>query len=257
VAAAGLDQLAMAHRILAVVAGLLAACLAQAASAADSALAVPIGYSENLRYFAFEEFGIQDGSGFAYSSIYVIDLSQDQWVVGTPIRMIAESEDETLSAVRANALAAADPRLIDLMIDVPAHELASNGDGAPDTDGKSLMFALPSPGAPTDLSGSYDLQLEQYPIGSGSPCEDWFGEKAVGFILSLADFAPAREIHRDEVLPRSRGCPADYRIHSVYVPFGTNDISSSVALISIYSHGFEGLDRRFIAVTLAKNQVGL
>jgi predicted secreted protein len=247
----------MVHKVLTVFAGLLAACVAQTAFAADSALEVPIGYSENLRYFAFEEFGIQDGSGFPYSSIYVIDISEDRWVVGTPIRMIAESEDETLSAVRAKARAEAEPRLRDLSIDVPAHELASNGDGDPDTNGKSLVFALPSPGAPTGLNRRYELGLEQYPTGSGSPCEDWFGKKAIGFILTMADFAPSREIHRDEVLPRSRGCPADYRIHSVYVPFGSYDISSSVALISVYAHGFEGLDRRFIAVTLARNQVGL
>lgn len=247
----------MAHRFSCLLAGFLAAFFAHGASAADTALAVPIGYSETLRYFAFEEFGIQDGSGFAYSNIYMIDLSQDRWVVGTPTRVIAETEDETLAAIREQARELAEPRLKDLSVDVPAHELARNGDGALDTDGKALVFGLPVSGAPNTPSGRYQLKLDQYPTGSGSPCQDWFGEKAVGFILKLTDFAPSREIHRDEVLPRSRGCPADYRIHSVFVPFGSNDISSSVVLISVYAHGFEGLDRRFIAVSLARNQVGL
>ena len=230
---------------------------AQAARAADAALMEPIGYSENLRYFVFEEFGIQDGSGFAYSSIYMIDLSQDRWVVGTPIRVIAESEEEPLTSVRAHARADAEPLLTDLSIDVPAHELASNGDGAPDNDGKSLVFGLPLPGSPDGLDGRHALGLETYTTASGSPCEDWFAEKAVGFVLSITDFGPQREVHRDEVIPRSRGCPAQYRIHSVYAPFQATDIASSVALISVYVQGFEGLDRRFMAVALAKMQVGL
>lgn len=231
--------------------------LAGGARAGDTALMVPIGYSENLRYFAFEEFGIQDGSGFAYSSIYMIDLGEDRWVVGTPVRVIAETEQETLASVRDRAHEDAAPRLVDLRIDVPAHMLAANGDGILDSDAMSLGFGLPAPGEPMVPDGRYHLQLEQFPAESGAPCMDWFGEKAVGFTLKLTDYAPARDIHRDGVLPRSRGCPVHYRIHSVYVPFATRDIASAVALISIYAHGYEGLDRRFIAVALAKLQVGL
>ena len=53
--------------------------LATPAFAGDRALVDIIGYSENANYFAFEEFGIQDGSGFAYSNIYVVDLETDSW----------------------------------------------------------------------------------------------------------------------------------------------------------------------------------
>ncbi len=245
------------NSLLALAIALCGLLLAGAARAGDTALMVPIGYSENLRYFAFEEFGIQDGSGFAYSSVYMIDLGEDRWVVGTPIRVIADTENESLAAIRAEALAAANARLADLGVNVPAQELASNGDGVPDNDGKSLTFALPVPGMPGRLDGHYELSLDQYPAQSGAPCRDWFGREAVGFSLKLADYAPSREIHRDGMLPRSRGCPADYRIHSVYVPFDAQNIASSVALISIYAHGYEGYDRRFIAVALAKTQVGL
>ena len=45
------------------------------ALAGDRAVIDFIGYSADSRYFAFEEFGIQDGSGFPYSSIYIIDLA--------------------------------------------------------------------------------------------------------------------------------------------------------------------------------------
>ncbi len=250
----------MAARLMkwipALLAGLAIASGVGPAVAADSALMVPIGYSQNLRYFAFEEFGIQDGSGFAYSSIYVIDIAQDHWVVGTPIRVVAESEDASLSAIRTQAYEDAKARLDDLAVDVPAHELASNGDGEPGITGKELVFGLPTPNQPDITEGLNTLELERYPTTAGSPCADWFNDEPVGFVLKLTDYGPTREIHRDGVLPRSRGCPTDYRIYSVYAPFGATDISHALAIISVYAHGFEGIDRRFIAVALAKSQVG-
>ncbi|MCA1775639.1 MAG: DUF2259 domain-containing protein [Loktanella sp.] len=43
-----------------------------------------IGFSEDGRYFAYETFGLQRGSGLPYASIYVVDLDRDAWVSGTP-----------------------------------------------------------------------------------------------------------------------------------------------------------------------------
>ena len=107
----------------------------------------------------------------------------------------------------------------------------------------------PRPASPASLRRTLRAAASSnIPTGSGAPCEDWFSQKAVGFVLRARRLRPEREIHRDDVLPRSRGCPADYRIQSVYIPFQASDIASAVALISVYAHGFEGLDRRFIAV---------
>ena len=238
-------------RTLCALAALFALAGASPAAAADSALLVPVGFSENLRYFAFEELGIQDGSGFAYSSIYIIDIAEDRWVVGTPVRVVATSEEETLSTVRSQTYNGAAPRLDNLAVDVPAHEIASNGDGQPDIDAKKLKFALPIAGNPDMYMGDYALSLETFETGSGAPCMDWFDAQPLGFLLKLTSDGATSEVHRDGVLPRSRACPADYRIHSVYVPFNATDLSHAVAIISVYSRGFEGLDRRFIGVSLS------
>ena len=47
--------------------------------------------------FAFEEFGVQDGSGFHFSTIYVIDTDTDSWAPGTPIRVRIDDETAPLS----------------------------------------------------------------------------------------------------------------------------------------------------------------
>jgi predicted secreted protein len=62
------------------------------ARAGDAATRDIIGFSPDGRYFAFEQHGIQDGSGFPYAEIFVIDAAEDRWVPGTPIRKRADDE---------------------------------------------------------------------------------------------------------------------------------------------------------------------
>jgi predicted secreted protein len=50
------------------------------------------------------------------------------------------------------------------------------------------------------------------------------------------------------MLPKSRGCPTDYRLYAVVAPF--QQAEPRIALISSYPFGFEGPDRRFLAVPL-------
>lgn len=223
--------------------------LAAPAAAGDRALADIIGYSGDARYFAFEEFGIQDGSGFAYSSIYIIDLSTDAWVVGTPIREQAEDEGVALSHIRATAQAQAAEDLAGLGIEVPAEFAAMIGDGVPQTDAQTLRFGVPGFG-PGEVRGDYELRLSSFPATAAAPCAEWFAVEPLGYQLMIADNGNERLIHRDGALPRSRGCPMDYRIHGVVLPFNASSISDAVALISVFPGGFEGPDRRFIAVPL-------
>lgn len=219
------------------------------AMSGDRALIDIIGYSGDARYFAFEEFGIQDGSGFAYSSIYIIDLTTDSWVLGTPVRMQAEDEQVSLSQIRAQVQQQAAENIETLGIDIPVEIAAMIGDGAPGTDAQTLRFGAPAY-TPGEVSGDYELRLSQFPTTAASPCAEWFSIEPNGYQLIIADKGSERLIHRDASLPRSRGCPVTYRLYGVVMPFQSGTISDAVALISVYPGGFEGPDRRFIAVPL-------
>jgi predicted secreted protein len=223
--------------------------LAGPALAGDRALVDIIGYSEDAQYFAFEEFGIQDGSGFAYSSIYIVDLSNDSWVVGTPIRERADDEGLSLSQIRAEVQLQAAPHIEGFDIKRPAEYAALLGDGAPGADGRTLRFGLPGY-APGEVSGDYELRLSTFPTTAAAPCSEWFSIDPLGYQLVIADADGERLIHRDGALPRSRGCPVTYRLHGVVLPFNAGSASDAVALISVYPGSFEGPDRRFIAVPL-------
>lgn len=234
-----------AHSVL-----LFAFLMAAPAFAGDRALIDYIGFSQDFRYFAFEEFGIQDGSGFAYSNIFVIDLTTDSWVLGTPIRLRADDEARSLVDIRAEAAEQASKYLDEFGITVPVEVAAMIGDGTPNTDAKTLPFGAPAYN-PGQVSGDYTLSLSTFNSTAVSPCADWFSTEPKGYELYIADDGSDRLVHRDTAaLPRSRGCPTDYRLYSVVMPFGGTTISNAVAIISFYPGGFEGPDRRFLAVPL-------
>lgn len=226
------------------------ALLAGPALAGDRALLEVIGYSEDGRYFAFEQFGVQDGAGFAYSHIFVVDLVSDSWVDGTPVRIQADSEDTTLATIRDSARQQAADELETLEIATPAETLALLGDGVPGADGQSLRFGLPGYGL-ADARGDYQLELETFATTGPLPCQEWFSTEPLGFGLALVDAGQTTPLHADDSLPESRGCPQAYRIYGVVVPFNAQDLTAGVALIAVYPGGFEGPDRRFVAVPLA------
>ncbi len=223
------------------------------AMAGDRATLNVLGYSEDLHYFAFEEFGTFDGSGGNYSRIYVVDLGTDSWVAGTPF--VTEQQGDTdgilppLPSVRATTLRLASGMLASLKIDVPATTLVLLGDGVADADGKSMRTAFPSCCGPadTDETQALTLTLTTFDAKSAVPCPV---DEAFGFALS-ASFADGtvRELHRDgSDLPKSRSCPQDYRLYAVFAPF--EQFMPRVALVSSYPFDFEGTSRRFLVVPI-------
>ena len=90
-----------AGRIAGALVAIVLAC--GTAMAGDYAQREILGFSPDGHTFAFEEYGVQDGSGFPYSNIYVVDTSDDSWVAGTPIRVRRDDETVPLATVRADA----------------------------------------------------------------------------------------------------------------------------------------------------------
>jgi predicted secreted protein len=209
-----------------------------------------IGFSRDLRYFAFEEYGVEDGSGSSYSSIYVIDLAQDRWVAGTPFRDKAFEDSEALAATREKVRQAARATLAELGIDLPAQVAALFGDGLIHEPASRLRFGFPAHHAPGATEGEYTLELETFDLPPTQECTEQIESPPRGFALSLTAGASSREIHRDAELPKSRGCPTAYRLYAVLLPYCCGDVPTGVAIVSSYPRGFEGPDRRFLAVPL-------
>lgn len=232
----------------------LLAALALSASpalAGDRALIDFIGFSPDAKYFAFEQFGIQDGSGFPFSEIFVIDLAADKWAPGTPVSVRIDSEEVSLGAARTQSAEEAATVLARFAITEPVEILALNGDGAAEPDFTQLRFGVPGYGQGEPVSDQ-TLRLESFEAKSPLPCLDWFSQAPLGLSLVMQGEGAERVIHRDKRLPESRGCVFEYRLFGVVQPGWAQDISSAVAIVSVYSGGFEGPDRRFIAVPIGQ-----
>lgn len=219
------------------------------AFAGDAANFAALGFSADGRYLAYEEFGVQDGSGFPYSNIFILDVAEDKWAGGSPFRVLLEDEQPGLATVRAKSAAAAAVAITKLQISEPAVIEAMNGDGEVGHDGSSISFGArgfgmdPPPNPVT-------LRIESFESTSTVPCVESFGfPPPVGFALTLEADGKSTELHRDKSVPASRNCTVAYRPFGIVAPVNWSwNQRTPVAIISVFSQGFEGPDRRFIAV---------
>ncbi len=217
------------------------------ARAGDWADRTILGFSPDGGTFAFEEFGVQDGSGFPYANVYVIDTETDSWVKGTPIRVRVEDETANPDEVRARALEDAEPVIAARGgLDGGYRIVASNPPTELSADPHAVRF-LPDLYANQPYA-AFDLALTLLPMPEGEACAN-FGP-VFGFRLALTGpDGEARILHEDRSLPASRFCPTDYAITDVIIHRPADGPATMVVLLNLIRQGFEGPDRRYLAVT--------
>ena len=96
------------------------------ALAGDNADLEILGFSPDGGTFAFEEYGVEDGSGFPYSNIYMIETDADEWVEGTPVRVRLEDDGASAEDARAEAKNTAQAFLDERQIESNYYLVASN-----------------------------------------------------------------------------------------------------------------------------------
>ncbi len=238
----------------AVLLALLLNCSSAFAGDADK-LAI-IGFSKDTNFFAFESYGVGDGSGLGYSDISVIDIKSNSWVPGSPIRMRGEDENQTQVVARAGAFKLAAPLLKKYNIDQPYEMLAFNPITEIISDRKRIEFdsvhrsygnATVRPGEPAN--NRYILQLTDFAVGATAECLTSDGAR-YGFSLQIKQTLSGRtaKAYQDQTVPASRGCPYNYELEAIISPDDENGSPILIAMIAYYTQGFEGPDRKFIAV---------
>jgi len=208
-----------------------------------------IGFSADGKYYAFEQYGVQDGSGFPYAEIFIINTERDSWVKGTPLRMKVQNESASLwRDVRLPLRNKAAPFLQKLGINKPGELLVYNPTTELSGDSHKVAFTL---SALNPISSfSYDLKMSLFPVPMPE-CVRGMAEP-MGFSLSLKRYSGGgnRILHKDSAykrLPKSRGCATDYRItHVIFYSAKNRDVL--INLVEVFSNGFEGEDGRFIAI---------
>jgi predicted secreted protein len=230
----------------------LVATLAASASAwaGDFASFQPLGFSPDGKVFAFEEFGVEDGSGFPYSSVYFIDTEGDAFLPGTPVRVRLDEDGADIGRARALSRGKAEAL-------IGTHSIASNPGilaafnpmGEVVADRHRIAYRQhavePAPG------GEFALALQEIPLPETERCRDVTPDGGRGFRLTLVkrDGAPADQVvHEDTRLPESRNCPLSYQISGALTFQPPAGDPVHVALVLVRSVGFEGSNGRWLAV---------
>lgn len=227
---------------------LLLASAAQSALAGDFAETEILGFSPDGGIFAFEEYGVQDGSGFPYSNIYFIETATDSWLEGTPFRVRIDSETAKLSAAREQARARAQLMLNENEIAPRGRSVAANPVTELSADPHQVTFNPRLVVPPIDEA--HRLVLKETPMPAEPICKD-FGQTR-GYSLELQAPGTNRVLHEDERIPSSRKCPLKYAIAEVITYYPGNAPVLAV-LILMKQVGFEGPDGRYLAVTARLN----
>lgn len=215
--------------------------------AGDYASRAPLGFSPDGRHFAFEQYGVQDGSGFPYAEIFIIDSQTDSWVPGTPVRKRLDDETATVAQAREAAMQEAQPILTQFAIGEPGDHLASSPRAELSADRQRVVvnaahrFVPPSEQPVTFV-------LEEKPLASAE-CGNFTDQSVQGFTLTMQRGGePPVTLHDDAALPSSRGCALGYGIADVFAHEAGGQTTYAV-LLHVSMLGFEGPDSRFLAVT--------
>lgn len=213
------------------------------------------GFSEDGSRFVFEQYGIQDGSGFPYSELFAIDVVRDSWITPSPIKFLEQDVDNVsdydalLAETRHVTLqAASDAGLLDGITQRgnvvgmnPVTELSAN---------PHRMIVSPRLIVPP-VHDPMEFVLEELPIASDTCAA--FEPDTKGFRLTMNYHGKTRVLNADKTLPKSRGCPLRYSIERVIThypnPGNVPQTASFAVLILMQSFGFEGPDGRYLAIT--------
>jgi predicted secreted protein len=218
------------------------------ASAGDVAELEILGFSKDGGVFAFEEYGVQDGSGFPYANRYYIDTGSDSFLKDTPIRVRLDDEAATLDQARLQA------RQKGEAIVGQAELTANRGITAgfnPVTELSADPFRMVVNPRPifSPVDPPLEFRLDEIGMNDTERCQS-LGE-INGFRLlriEAKDGGQTHLLHEDKSIPQSRGCPNGYRIGAVQT-FSLDSLSAYAVLIAVRQYGFEGPDFRWIAVT--------
>ena len=231
-------------------AAILLLFMCSTASAGDYATLNFIGFSQNGRYLAFEEYGVQDGSGFPYSNIYFVDVDKNVFAAPTiKISIDRETATEKMARLRAKTAAAAALRryrivpgntgslvVARLLTDVAVYNNKA------DSDTQTINFAEIV--GSMYRQGDYDLVLKPSEVKI-KECE-YVDYPIYKLEVLLKDKATdtTTVLQKDASLPVSRACPMSYAVQYIYL---YND--RIAVFLNTYHMGFEGPDMRYLAIT--------
>lgn len=204
------------------------------------------GFSLDGGLFAFEEYGVQDGSGFSYSNIYVVDTATDQWTAGSPYRVRLDDETKTVFDAREEARILAGTVM--KSFEARGNVVATNRATELGIDDKR-MIANPRLVVPP-IDDAIEFRLEEISFSGTRTCEAFGATKGFRLLkIGTRDGYETIILHEDAAIPESRNCPLRYSLADMVTYYPQGQSPTFAVLIRMQTVGFEGPDGRYLAVT--------
>lgn len=220
--------------------------------AGDVAEFRPLGFSESGQYYAFAQIGTQDGSGFPYADVAVLDVVKNEQVGAGSVVMSEEKDGAMGTPEQALQKAIASAKLEKFSIrknECPGSDLLVHLPTDHSTLASAVFSfeAMPEGGA-SGIAPTFEVRVETTKTESAAkdiPTE--FGP-ALLLKLSVMGQGDAKDrvqvLQEDKRLPKSRAHPLAYTVRRV-----TAFKDGLVVIVSYSTPGFEGPDVRYIAVS--------
>ncbi len=206
-----------------------------------------LGFSPSGDYFAFQEFGKNPGSGYAYANIYVINTVRNKWVKGSPFRVKPSEGIRSRKRARRRVERKAKRMLrrfgiqrkrVRILASNPITELNNN---------KMRVKVNPRVSI-SEVTRPMIFSIDQFRIRTPRHCRGITNKRIKGLIIRVKRVGERRkQLHRDKKIPKSRGCPVSYTISDVIQLKKPSSRGAVYAVIySIIRQGRYGMERRFI-----------
>ncbi len=203
-----------------------------------------IGFSPDGDYFAFEQSGIENGSGEAYAHIFLIETRHNKWVKGSPFRARAIGRGK-LRRARQKVRRAARDALSRYNVHKKGVVLASNP--ITEMSANPHRVRVHTRRSIRQLDEPLVFAIKEIRIRTPR-CRRLTRQRIKGMIIKVRRKGGRWKIlHEDKRIPKSRGCPTSYAIEDV-IRLTKRDGGAVYAVIySFIRSGPEGEERRFIA----------
>lgn len=206
------------------------------------------GFSKDGKYLAFEQYGINDGSGIPYSEIFFLNVDKNAYA-SKPLIFDDEANRELgLEQVRKKNSLLAQPKLKELgiggtqdkLLHVVSHSFYDMG-----VDPHKVSFRTffqPMLRLEPGLYPPYEITLQERKINKS--CAGLGSAQIFTVTLRNIHSKANKVLQKDKSLPSSRGCPLGYRIQDVYVY-----LDKLVLFVGMFTPGFEGPNMRYLGIT--------
>ena len=198
--------------------------------AGDKATFQFLGFSQDGQFLAFSQEGVQDGSGFFYGEVYILDVKKNNYAKKPFIKQWQDPDYPQYTKVKEEWYQEREKELQPIKIHL------SN----------QRTYLKPQDSQKKQMDFTYQNKKYQLSLKLSVFEKNCFGMGNDSKMLDLRIQQGQKEIilQKDKKLPQSRGCAFDYQIAHVWL------YQNSIAVaLEVKRTGFEGPDTRWMMIS--------